>query len=388
MKTQDEFDILRRAFAKLENPCLELADDQMHVAVGRYLSQEWFEAEKRNIFFRVPSMLLHGSELPEPHSFVTLEHFGKSILICRNAAGEANAFLNVCRHRGTIVEAAERGCKRSFTCRYHAWTYDTNGRLERINQGEHFPGVGVGERNLVRVPVVEACGFIWLVPREGQSSADIDEFLGRLRPDIADLKLENYRIFGFESQVRNANWKLVVEGTLEGYHFPVLHRTSANAMFQGNCVLVDRFDPHLRTYLAKRSLERMKEAPLEKVVLTEGGNVIYTVFPNETILNQSDHFLWITAHPLSAERTVVKLRLLIPKDKTHDRDTMAWEDNRRFTYQVQYEDLDVYEAMQQGFRTDASGEVVFGTHENGLQAFAANIDGYVTGGGGFGTQER
>ena len=235
MKTQDEIGILRRAFAKMENPCLELADDQMHVAIGRYLSEEWFEAEKRNMFFRVPSILVHGSELPEPHSFVTLEHFGKSILICRNASGEANAFLNVCRHRGTIVEPAERGCKRSFTCRYHAWTYDTNGRLERINQ--------------------------------------------------------------------------------------------------------------------------------------------------------SDHFLWITSHPVSAVRTVVKLRLMIPKEKTDDRDTMAWEDNRQFTYQVQYEDLDVYEAMQQGFRTDASGEIVFGTHENGLQAFAASIDGYVMGGGGFGTQE-
>ena len=143
MNRRDEIEILRRAFAKLENPGLELASDQMHVCVDRYRSADWFEAEKRNMFVRVPSMLVHCSELPGPHLFVTLDHFGKSILLCRNSFGEANAFLNVCRHRGTVVEPSERGCKRAFTCRYHAWTYDTDGRLIRIPQEDKGLCVGV-----------------------------------------------------------------------------------------------------------------------------------------------------------------------------------------------------------------------------------------------------
>lgn len=56
-------------------------------------------------------------------------------------------------------------------------------------------------------------------------------------------------------------------------------------------------------------------------------------------------------------------------------------------YRVQYEDLDVYEAMQRGLRSDADGDVVFGTHEKGLQVFASNVDGYVMGDSGVGARE-
>ena len=84
MKTRIQIGILPRAFAKMEDPNPELATDQMRVNIDRYRAAEWFEAEKRNMFFRVPSMLVYSSELPCPHSFVTLKHFGRSILICRN----------------------------------------------------------------------------------------------------------------------------------------------------------------------------------------------------------------------------------------------------------------------------------------------------------------
>ncbi len=62
-----------------------------------------------------------------------------------------------------------------------------------------------------------------VMPEGAPSPADLDCFLGGFRRDLADLDLAAYEIYGYESQAWDINWKLVVEGTLEGYHFPFLH---------------------------------------------------------------------------------------------------------------------------------------------------------------------
>ena len=379
MSPEDQARILDRIFAKLDDPSREQASDVLHVDVRRYTSDDWFENECGRLFASVPSMLVHSSDLPGPHAFVTMQHFGKSLLVCRNAEGRAHAFLNVCRHRGATLENENRGCKRRFVCPYHAWNYDSEGKLTGLPRPECFPGVEIGERNLFELNVIEAYGFVWLMPKPEDAAETLVAFLGGIEPDLAALGLEDFQVFGEEQQVWKTNWKLVVEGTLEGYHFPYLHRTSAHAVFEGNCVIFDRFGPHLRTFLAKRSLRQMRDVPLDSFALTERGNVIYTLLPNETVLHQSDHFLWITPVPIAPDETLVKLRLLIPKDKMDEDSLEFWEDNRKFTYQVQYEDLEIYEAIQAGFASNAAKELIFGTNESALHAFTENVDSYTLG---------
>ena len=324
-------------------------------------------------------MLAHSSELPSvPILLLQLNILNKSLLICRREDGVVNGFFNVCRHRGATVEDEKSGCKRRFTCKYHAWNYSNDGKLSSLPGSQCFPSVKVGERNLISVPIIEAYGFVWLMPEQESTRKHLDQFLCDLKSDISDLNLESFTIFGYEDQVWDTNWKLVVEGTLEGYHFPYLHRTSAHAVFEESCVLFDRFGPHLRTFLPKRSLRLIKGQPLDDIVLTEKGNVIYTIFPHETVLHQSDHFLWITPQPISPEKTLVKLRLLIPKNKCSDEEMIEWEENRKFTYQVQYEDLEIYESIQKGFSSNITEEVIFGMQEDALHAYADNIDSSIS----------
>ena len=123
-------------------------------------------------------MLVHASELAGPGSFLTMTHFGRPLLVSRNDAGEARVFLNVCRHRGTQLMRVESGTAKRFTCGYHAWSYDTDGALKSVPRAACFPSVKLGERNLVSLPVVEAHGFLWLMPEPGQSRAELDAYLG------------------------------------------------------------------------------------------------------------------------------------------------------------------------------------------------------------------
>jgi choline monooxygenase len=51
------------------------------------------------------------------------------IIVTRDETGTVRAFVNVCRHRGSILVAEECGHGKIFQCPYHAWTYGLDGAL-------------------------------------------------------------------------------------------------------------------------------------------------------------------------------------------------------------------------------------------------------------------
>ncbi|MFC7307902.1 aromatic ring-hydroxylating dioxygenase subunit alpha [Streptomyces monticola] len=379
MDRDEEFRLLDRAVEHLRDKKIQLTDTDTRVGVERYRSPEWYQAELDRVFTRLPSMLVHTSEIPEAGAFVTLEHFGRPLLVSRDADGRAHVLLNACRHRGARVEQAESGLRRQFTCGYHAWRYDLDGTLSTIPSAYCFPGLGPGKRNLRSLPSVEAYGFVWLMPPDRPNRSDVDEFLGDFRPDIDDLGLADFEIYGAESHEWEINWKLVVEGTLEGYHFPFLHPKSANPLFENNTFFFDAFGPHLRSILPKRSINMLGRTKRSEQRLLSVANVIHTIFPNETVLHQSDHFLWITSHPLGPARTLVKLRLLVPPGSAAGPAAESWEENRRLTYQVQYEDLEIYREIQQGLAAGANDEHVFGTQEFALRTYNDTLERHLFG---------
>ena len=81
-------------------------------------------AEWEKMFQSFPQVMGLSGDLPGPGSFLTSNDLGKPMLMTRDKEGVFRAFLNVCRHRGTIVETETRGHRNTFSCPFHAWTYD------------------------------------------------------------------------------------------------------------------------------------------------------------------------------------------------------------------------------------------------------------------------
>ena len=73
-----------------------------------------------------------SGDLPRPGSFVTAHDLGVPVLTVRDDEGTFRAFLNVCRHRGTIVETRPRGAGTKFSCPFHGWTYSNRGELAEL----------------------------------------------------------------------------------------------------------------------------------------------------------------------------------------------------------------------------------------------------------------
>ena len=82
-------------------------------------------------------------QIERPGQFFVRELLGESIIVTRDAVGDAcSAFHNVCRHRGTrLCTEATGAFAGSIQCPYHAWTYDLDGRLigaPHMDEVPHF----------------------------------------------------------------------------------------------------------------------------------------------------------------------------------------------------------------------------------------------------------
>lgn len=191
-----------------------------------------YEMEIGKIFGHTWQYLAHESEFKEPGSFVTRWIVNDPVLLTKNKAGEIKAFLNSCTHRGVHLCALDCGNKKTFSCPYHGWTYNLDGKLIGIVAGDKVYGeeMNKDEWSLRPIPRVESYqGMIFgnLDP----NAMSLDEYLGGMKwyLDIllgrSDGGLE---VRGVPHRwVVDANWKMTGENfAADPYHVQTTHRST------------------------------------------------------------------------------------------------------------------------------------------------------------------
>jgi choline monooxygenase len=139
------------------------------------------------------------------------------VLVVRAEDG-LRAFLNVCRHRGSLLVEGD-GARASIQCPYHAWTYGLDGALRAAPRSEREPHFDPSELSLVPLRL-EAWGpLLFVNPDEG--AAPLAETLGPL-PDL--LPVDELAFHSRDEYELGANWKIACENYLECYHCPVAHK--------------------------------------------------------------------------------------------------------------------------------------------------------------------
>jgi p-cumate 2,3-dioxygenase alpha subunit len=194
-------------------------------------SPEIFEQERERIFDRCWLYLGHDSEIPEPGDFLRRTLNGRSIMFLRSDDGEVRAFHNTCPHRGAIVCRKEHGNQKVFQCFYHAWTFDSRGRLTGMPSKEGYDNTGFdrAERNLKHVAHLDEYRGFWFLSFAPEI-VSLREYLAGAA-DVLDLIIDQspsgrMRIAeGTHKYSSRANWKLLAENSVDGYHGVPTHQT-------------------------------------------------------------------------------------------------------------------------------------------------------------------
>lgn len=190
------------------------------------VSPEVFELEMRRIFDRCWLYVGHDSELEATGDYRRRMVAGRPVIFLRGSDGQVRVLLNACTHRGATICRQDAGNTKAFQCFYHAWTFDTTGALVTVPDEEAYsPCFDRSERALRPPARVEQYRGFWFL----SFNPDVEDLVSYLAgaAEYIDLVVDQSEVGmrvvqGSNRYSTKANWKLLVENSIDGYHtFPV-----------------------------------------------------------------------------------------------------------------------------------------------------------------------
>jgi p-cumate 2,3-dioxygenase subunit alpha len=187
-----------------------------------------FEIEKREVFDRSWLYAGHISEIAKPGDFVTRRVGGRPLILVCDRVGAPHALLNSCPHRGNIVCRARAGsAAQNFVCFYHAWNFDLDGSLVGVpDEQSYAPAFDRGAMGLRPAPRFENYKGMLFVNFD-PAADDLVSFLGNAREYLdymLDFGGDDVEIVpGAQAYSMKANWKLLIENSIDGYHAMATH---------------------------------------------------------------------------------------------------------------------------------------------------------------------
>jgi phenylpropionate dioxygenase-like ring-hydroxylating dioxygenase large terminal subunit len=191
-----------------------------------YLSTEIWQAEREQIFFKHWQYAAHAAQLAQPNDWVLANIAGREVVI-QNFAGELRAFSNVCSHRFSAIRSKPCG-HGPLQCPYHHWTYNKDGVPRGIPLRDQFSELadpGAAEKLALERWAVDRCGGLVFV-RLASEGQKLREFLGATYPALQAASESLIRVVREFEYTIEANWKLVIQNTLELYHIVAVHPRS------------------------------------------------------------------------------------------------------------------------------------------------------------------
>src|SRR2546430_12128508 len=178
--------------------------------------------ERERIFARAWQYVGHLVELGEGPGYVAARVGDIPVVVTRDRDGVLRAFLNVCRHRGSVL-AAGAAARETLQCPYHAWTYGLDGALLAAPRSNREPGFDCGGIALRPASVAVWGPFVFANPDPDATA--LPEVLGDL-PELvfaAGIEVDQLQHSGRAESAVAANWKLGAGDFLACYHRAVDH---------------------------------------------------------------------------------------------------------------------------------------------------------------------
>lgn len=270
---------------------------------GRYFTDpQIYGRELKTVWRSTWQWVGRSEDLPNSGDYLSCTLGEEPIFVIRTTGGELRAMHNVCPHRGARLLPAARGNCQKLQCPYHAWTFNTEGRLLAVLQPGWFPELDKANIRLSPARVDTWGGFIFVNPDpEGESLA---EYLAGFPEYLSGWphRLEDLREVDRAAYEEPINWKFVVENYVEDYHFSIAHNGSLVPLFDVQAIRTRPTGRHVPILVPYA-----KQPPADPVLRREweADGISYQgfIFPNLMINTSPDSVSVWRVVPLGPERT-------------------------------------------------------------------------------------
>lgn len=345
-----------------------------------YTDPEFFALEQDRVFRPSWQIVCHVSELPGPGDYRTIDYCGESVVVIRGDDGQVRAFTNVCRHRAMRLVEGPSGCAKKLVCPYHAWVYETDGRLTGVPMKADYPALKLEDNGLVPVAVEVWHGFVFVRLEDG-GFPSVSEMMAPFEDEVAPYRLAEMQPMGdVRLRPRQVNWKNVGDNYSDNLHIPVAHDGLTRLVGKSYRIeahgWADRLYGDVEKSGRQNFWERFYSAHMPKVEHlsdeAHGRWLYYKLWPNmafDIYADQIDFMQWLPISP--TECLLREVAYCLPDDRREMK--LVRYANWRINRVVNAEDTWLITRVQQGMQSKSYGTGPIATSEVCLRSFARKI---------------
>jgi phenylpropionate dioxygenase-like ring-hydroxylating dioxygenase large terminal subunit len=336
-----------------------------------YADEDVLQRERERLLLPSWHPVAARSELPRPGDFLTRDLLGEPLLV-RNVDGEVCVYLNVCPHRHSRLRSEAKGHDPHFRCQYHGWEYQRDGRTGKIPDARSFRPFDRENARLVKFRTAAWGDLVFATLSDNGPS--LAEQLGPMAGEGE--RLGSFRLAWTWRRDYEANWKIVVENTLESYHIDCLHKQTLGVMpteEQSTHVLED-------TYTTLRTPETYPWiSAMQNVMVRALGGAVTNVYTHHV----AHPHLWFIS--MDTMRLIQTVEPLSPTTSRHRAWLYTLDGTRRgpwawlmrlvlrpivvsTTRKILSEDAGVFPEIQRGLQSSRFRGII-GTREERVYAF-------------------
>ncbi|KIX02666.1 uncharacterized protein Z518_08608 [Rhinocladiella mackenziei CBS 650.93] len=206
---------------------------ELHSSIpdGFYHYPAIYQLERRAIFSKRWFLVSHKARYRHVGDFSQYEMAGFNFVVVKNKEEAIVGFHNICRHRAFPVVQDTSGTARIFSCKYHGWSYDLNGKLTKAPRftSDSAPSFDGSKIRLFPIHVhVDRNGFVY-VNLDASSKPEVtwDEQYGQLdRQEVLENSGVDWDAVEYDfTWIKDGkfNWKLMQDNYNECYHCLTAH---------------------------------------------------------------------------------------------------------------------------------------------------------------------
>lgn len=271
----------------------------------------------------------------------------------QNFHGELKAFRNVCSHRFSRIQCAEKG-NRPLTCPYHGWTYDKAGVPVGIPLNRQGFGFSDEDRKALALSAyaLETVGhfiFVRMMPQ----GPDLRAFLGVIYEALAHLCETCPDPIDRLDATWAFNWKIGIDNAAEGYHVPLVHPGSYGTVLEPHFDMKPAGAHIYYTGRFKAASQAWWHSIGKALKLTPSPIYpqysCFMIFPNMVVnVNCGTCLSALILDPLEPAKVAANSGLWLASGRKGPAHDMAAQSIRSFSSDVRREDHDICVAVQEG----------------------------------------